>query len=235
MSYELRTPLTTIVGYTELLAEDADESLRRDLAQIESAARRLVRIVNSLVDVARLESGRVDIEIEPVSVADLVTELAASVRPLAEEHDNQLIVLAEPGLGSIETDGGKLRQVVQHLLTNAARFTRGGQISLHVTRDTARPGMWFSVSDTGVGIPHDRIARLFEPFAWIDDGNAARSDGTGLGLAISRRLAELLGGRIEIESQPGVGSTFRLWLPERAGDRPARASEMRGQVSESRL
>jgi signal transduction histidine kinase len=224
MSHELRTPLNAIIGYSEMLAEDADgpraEEIVRDLGQITSAGRHLLHIVNSVLDVAKIEAGRVEVQVEPVEVASLVGDVVTSVVPLAAANENTLDMTIAPGLSVITTDATKVRQVLINLLGNACKFTHGGAIAVEVraSGDGDQREVLFAVHDTGIGIPEPKLATLFQDFMQVDESVTRRYGGTGLGLAISQRLCHLLGGRIEVSSQLGLGSTFTVRLPL---DRPA--------------
>ena len=217
MSHELRTPLNAIVGYSEMLAEDADTATRRDLNQIRTAGKHLLQIINALLDVARIEAGRMPVEIESMSIRDFAHEIVAHASPLAEQNGNRLSLSIAPDVSTIDTDPTKARQVLLNLVANACKFTKDGDVSLTVSRRCdPTDGVTFAVADSGIGIAEDQISRLFEDFAQVDDSSTRRFGGTGLGLAISRRLAALIGGAISVDSRLGVGSTFSLWLPVRA-------------------
>ena len=228
MSHELRTPLSGILGYQELLldgfAGELSES-QRDLAVNASrAARSLLLLINDVLDLAKLEAGRVEMEIRRVRAADLVREAVTTVRPLAHQKGLDLRVRRHAGLPELDTDPDRVHQILLNLLSNAVKFTARGSITVTVTveEDTtplagrserASLPQWLAirVSDTGVGIPLDDQERIFHEFEQVA-GPASRG-GTGLGLAVSRQLARLLGGELGLESTPGEGSTFTLRLP----------------------
>ncbi len=215
LNHELRTPLNAILGYSELLAEDAPPAARQDLDRIHEAGRRLLHIINAMLDIARLEAGRVALEFDTVDLRALVADALAAVRAAADAKTITLAAAVEPDLDTLITDRAKLRQVVVSLLGNAVKFTERGQVELLVRSGSCdgRAGVVLAIRDSGIGIPADQIGRLFQDFAQVDASNTRRFGGTGLGLALSRRLCALLGGRVEVESTDGVGSTFSVWLP----------------------
>jgi signal transduction histidine kinase len=231
MSHELRTPLNAIIGYAELLLEEAedrgDPSLVRDLTRIRDAGKQLLALINDVLDLSKIEAGKLILRPETFELTPFVEEVAATIRPLAEGNKNRLDVRCAPGLGPLCTDPVRLRQCLLNLLSNAAKFTHDGEIVLAVEAASrpGAPGVCFRVSDTGTGIPSELMPRLFEEFCQGDASPARRPGGTGLGLAITRRLCLLLGGDIEVESEPGKGSTFAVFLPL---DFPAPAAEGAG-------
>lgn len=221
VSHELRTPLNAIIGYSEMLSEEASEEGRpvlvRDLEKIRSAALHQLDLVNSVLDLAKIEAGRQDLDLETFPVAPLVDETTAIVRPLLEKNRNTLVVSRPPGEElTMTSDAMKLRQCLFNLLSNACKFTEGGRVELEVRRLEEGGAGWisFRVADTGIGIPPEKLPRLFEPFAQADLSTARRFGGTGLGLSITRQLCELMGGTVTVESAPGTGSTFEIRLPE---------------------
>jgi signal transduction histidine kinase len=225
VSHELRTPLNAIIGYSEMLSEEASEEGRpvlvRDLEKIRSAALHQLDLVNSVLDLAKIEAGRQDLDLETFPVAPLVDETTAIVRPLLEKNRNTLAVSRPPGEElTMTSDAMKLRQCLFNLLSNACKFTEGGHVELEVRRLEEGGAGWvsFRVADTGIGIPPEKLPRLFEPFAQADLSTARRFGGTGLGLSITRQLCELMGGTVTVESEPGEGSTFEIRLPERLPD-----------------
>jgi signal transduction histidine kinase len=213
MSHELRTPLNAIIGYSEIMREGAEATARaEDIAdhdRVLRAARHLLRMINEILDLSRIEAGRVDLASEPYSVGELVLGAVDAVRPQAEGNGNTLAVeIVRDGLGETRSDTLKLHQCLVNILANAAKFTNRGIISVRARR--AGENMVFEVRDTGIGIAADKLDALFQPFEQ-GDATATRSfEGTGLGLAITRNFAQLLGGDVSVESTPGRGSTFRL-------------------------
>jgi signal transduction histidine kinase/CheY-like chemotaxis protein len=215
MSHELRTPLNAIIGYSEMLHETAQEEGREDflpdLERIGQAGRHLLDLINGILDLSKIEAGKMEVYLEEVDLAGLIEEVRAIAEPLAAAHANRLEIRCPPAPGTLRTDRTKLKQSLLNLLSNAGKFTRGGHISLSVERSTS--AVSFAVSDTGIGISADQLGRLFQAFSQADAATARRYGGTGLGLAITRHFCEMLGGRITVESAPGAGSTFTIVLP----------------------
>ena len=219
MSHELRTPLNAIIGYSELVAEEVAElgqpQLQPDLHKIRAAGQQLLELINNVLDLSKIEAGKIELLIEDVDLADLIQDVLDIARPLIARNANVLEVSVEAELGAVRADGMKLRQVLLNLLSNAGKFTRDGLLSLEV-RGAARDGLrWLeiAVSDSGIGMTPAQIERLFLPFSQADSTTTRRFGGTGLGLAISRRLCELMGGDIRVSSEEGKGSRFTVMLP----------------------
>jgi len=219
MSHEMRTPLNGLLGTAELLADTRlTARQRRFVETIRSSGKLLARHVNDVLDISRLDAGKMTVTVAAFDADTLLADLAASQRPLAEAHGNRLlVVLAGGGLGPVMGDAQRLRQILLNLAGNAVKFTRDGTITLTSERlegDTVA----FEVRDTGIGIAADDMPRIFEDFVTLDTSYARMSQGTGLGLPIARRMAEAMGGRIKAQSTPGLGSRFRLVLPLPATD-----------------
>ncbi|MBZ5712704.1 response regulator [Nannocystis pusilla] len=223
MSHELRTPLNAIIGYTELLQDDAaaagEREVVRDLAKIHGAAEHLLSVISDILDLSKIEAGKMDTHIEPVAFAELAAEVTAALAPLALKNGSVFVTDVDHGVGMLHTDRTWLRQILYNLLSNAAKFTSCGVIRLQAARsvdgDAGVDELRFVVSDTGIGIPPDKIGALFEPFTQADDSTTRRFGGTGLGLAITRRFCRMLGGDITVESVLGQGSSFTVTLPAR--------------------
>lgn len=217
MSHELRTPLNAIIGLAEMLAEDAEDQalteFHEPLDRILRAGRHLLELINDVLDLSKIEAGRLDLHEEEIDLAGLVADLAGASQPLAERNGNRLVVERPAGLGSIQADQTRLRQIILNLLSNACKFTEGGTVTLAVTRDAEEGWVRFRVSDTGIGMTRDQLGRLFQEFTQADSSTTRKYGGTGLGLAISQRLAALMGGTIAVESEPGVGTSFTVRLP----------------------
>ncbi|NKB49749.1 MAG: response regulator [Alphaproteobacteria bacterium] len=217
MSHELRTPLNAIIGYSEMLLEDAEDEGAQtrieDLRKVHRSGRHLLGLINDILDISKIEAGKVELKFDAVNLENTVDEVESTAAPLMEANDNRFKVVIPEEIGTIECDDLRLRQVLLNLLSNAAKFTENGDIELSVERTD---GGWlrFVVSDTGIGISSEQAARLFEPFVQADNDISQRFGGTGLGLAISRRFAEMMGGRITVESELDAGSRFTLWLPD---------------------
>ncbi len=220
MSHELRTPLNAVIGYSEMLLEDAeagsiDAAHAADLKRINGAGQHLLSLVNDVLDLSKIEAGRMAVAARPIDLAAFVEDIAAASRPLVAVKRNELSVEHAADCGIILGDAPKLRQVLLNLLSNAAKFTENGRITLTARRERQPAGDWIgiAVSDTGIGIERDMLARLFTNFTQADPAIAAKYGGTGLGLALSRKLCRLMGGELSAESQPGRGSCFTLRLP----------------------
>ncbi|QGZ96636.1 ATP-binding protein [Terricaulis silvestris] len=219
MSHELRTPLNAIIGYGEMLKENAedrgDEQDGADLMRIHGAAHRLLALINDVLDLSKIEAGGTDVSLEPVDLDALLHEAAETVRPAAAANGAEIVVETPAPLGVVETDGFKLSQCLLNLASNAAKFTRDGQIKLSGRRESEAGAEWlvFDVIDTGIGISPEALGRLFQPFVQADASTTRAYGGTGLGLAITRRLARMLGGDVTVVSVVGQGSTFTLRVP----------------------
>jgi signal transduction histidine kinase/CheY-like chemotaxis protein len=219
MSHELRTPLNAIIGYSEMLAEDAEAeaqpALAADLAKIRRAGKHLLSLINDLLDLSKIEAGRMALYLEGFDVAEMVGDVAASVQPLVTRNGNALQVACAAGVGTMRADLTKVRQILLNLTANASKFTERGHIGLAVSRSRTRTGEWlvFEVRDTGIGMTPAQLERLFQPFVQAEASTARTYGGTGLGLTIARRFCRLMGGTITVESEPGRGSCFRVRLP----------------------
>ncbi|MEZ4380573.1 MAG: ATP-binding protein [Nannocystaceae bacterium] len=230
MSHELRTPLNAIIGYAELLLEIEDETdpadeaaaaeRRDDLQRILSSAQHLLAIISDVLDLSKIESGKMNVAVEEFEVGDLIKTLTATVAPLAERQHNTLYVRSPRDVGAMKTDRTKLNQILMNLVSNACKFTRDGRIELLVSARVEGDRRWvyFEVRDTGIGIAEEAQARLFKPFTQADSSTTRRYGGTGLGLAISRHFANMLGGDISVSSVVDEGSTFTLRLPDEVLD-----------------
>ena len=221
MSHELRTPLNAIIGYSELLAEEAGDSghveLIPDLEKIHVAGKHLLGLINDVLDLSKIEAGKMELNLETVQVSSLLEGVINTTEPLVHKNGNRL-VLEAANPGTMHTDVTKLRQILFNLLSNASKFTANGSIHLRVRRERlgSRDWMAFAVEDTGIGITPAQQARLFEPFAQAEASTQQKYGGTGLGLALSRRFAELLGGDIQLQSTAGQGTTFTVRVPASA-------------------
>jgi signal transduction histidine kinase len=232
MSHELRTPLNAIIGYGEMLMETADEQgqgqEKQDLARIHSAAHRLLALINDVLDLSKIEAGGMEVATDAVDLKAVIDDVVETVKPAADANATNIVLDLDPGLGVAETDGFKLSQCLLNLMSNAAKFTKDGQIKLVARRASEDAGVWltFEVIDTGIGIAPEAQARLFRPFVQADASTTRAYGGTGLGLAITRRLARLLGGDVSVKSAPGQGSAFLLRVPAQpaAADAPHHAN-----------
>jgi GAF domain-containing protein/CheY-like chemotaxis protein/HAMP domain-containing protein len=218
MSHELRTPLNAIIGYSEILQEDVadlgQDNVGRDLKKIEGAGRHLLGLINDILDLSKVEAGKMDVFLEDVEIVPLLEEVRALIVPLAEKNGNTLKLRPAKNLGSMRTDRTKLKQSLLNILSNGSKFTQNGRLTLVAERFKAdRPMVRFAVSDTGIGMTEEQLGRLFQAFSQADASTTKKYGGTGLGLAISRRFCQLLGGDIAVTSRPGKGSTFTITLP----------------------
>jgi signal transduction histidine kinase/ligand-binding sensor domain-containing protein len=233
-SHELRTPLNAILGYSEMLTEEIAErgleNLGPDVGKIHAAGRHLLGLINEILDLSRLEAGKLDLSPEEFDVALLVSDVVATMRPLAERNRNRLVVEGAEPAGRLFADPTRVLQILLNLVGNAVKFTHDGEVLLRIRRDGAGSGerVVFSVTDTGIGMTGEQISRLFRAFEQADPHVTRRFGGTGLGLVITRRLARMMGGDVDVESRPGQGSTFTVALPAHGG--PVTA----GTESESR-
>ena len=216
MSHELRTPLNAIIGYSQILREDAedagDTSVVADLAKIEGAGKHLLGLINDVLDLSKVEAGKMELFVEPAGLQALAEDVRLMIEPLAAANSNSLTIECAADLGSLETDATKLKQSLLNLLSNACKFTRNGRVGLDVRREPGR--VLFTVSDTGIGISEAQQAHLFQAFHQADSSTTREYGGTGLGLAITRSLARMLGGDVTVTSELGKGSAFVLALPE---------------------
>ena len=215
MSHELRTPLNAIIGYAELIAEECadlgtDEFLP-DLAKIQSAGKHLLTLISGILDLAKVEAGRMDLFIERIDIAAMVTEVDQIVRPLVEKNRNTFVLDCPAHVGAFDADLVKVKQVLFNLLSNSAKFTDGGTITLAITRGA--DAVEFAITDTGIGMTDEQMGRLFEAFSQADVSTTRKYGGTGLGLALSRSFCQMMGGDIAVTSELGVGSTFAVTLP----------------------
>jgi PAS domain S-box-containing protein len=219
MSHELRTPLNAIIGYSELLREEAEdigqESFVRDLTKIEKAGKHLLELINGVLDIAKIEAGKMDLHAETFDIATMLSEVAATVAPVVEKKGNRFEISAGPNLGTMHTDMTKVRQSLFNLLANAGKFTENGLVRLEAERMTTGGQDWvlFKVLDTGVGLSPEQTSKIFEPFTQADASTTRKYGGTGLGLAITREFSRMVGGEITVQSQPGKGSVFTLRIP----------------------
>ncbi|PRP95408.1 Sensory/regulatory protein RpfC [Enhygromyxa salina] len=219
MSHELRTPLNAVIGYSEMLIEDAedggDASLIPDLERIRGAGKHLLGVINDILDLSKVEAGKIELYIEPISLDELIAEVMATIKPLARANDNALSLSVETTVKTITTDVTRLRQVLFNLLSNACKFTDSGRVELRVRELDVEGEAWirYEIEDTGVGIDAEQLPKLFKPFTQADASTSRRFGGTGLGLSISDQFAKMLGGGIDVRSEREVGSTFSLWLP----------------------
>ena len=219
MSHELRTPLNAIIGYSEMLQEDAQakgqDAFVPDLEKIHAAGHHLLTLINDVLDLSKIEAGKMELYLETFDVRTVIDEVAMTVTPLITRNGNQLDLRCSDDLGSMRSDVTRVRQVLLNLLSNASKFTEQGTITLAARRETDPDGdaIVFEVHDTGIGVTEEEMARLFQAFSQADASTTSRFGGTGLGLAISRMFCHMMGGDVAVESEVGKGSTFTVRLP----------------------
>ena len=215
MSHELRTPLNAIIGYSEMLEEDAVDRGHADyvpdLQKIRAAGRHLLALINDVLDLSKIEAGKLELYLETFDLSTAIADVATTVEPLVARRNNTLAVRCASDLGAIRSDLTRVRQVLLNLLSNASKFTEHGRITLEAERSGS--GVVLRVSDTGIGMTPEQMGKLFEPFAQADTTTSRKYGGTGLGLAITRRFCELMGGDVSVQSDMGRGSTFTVRLP----------------------
>jgi signal transduction histidine kinase/DNA-binding response OmpR family regulator len=218
MSHELRTPLNAIIGLTEMMVSHAarfgTEKAQEPLQRVNRAGTHLLGLINQVLDLSKIESGKLELSPETVPVAPLIDEVIGTTRQLAEQNQNRLLVEAQDNLGLLTVDPMRLRQILLNLLSNACKFTKQGEVSLRA-RELSDGGNWieFAVIDTGIGMTPEQQAKVFEEFVQADASTAKRFGGTGLGLSITRKLAQMMGGDVTVTSAPGKGSVFTVRLP----------------------
>jgi signal transduction histidine kinase/ligand-binding sensor domain-containing protein len=217
MSHELRTPLNAIIGYSkmvqEIAEEDGNEAYVPDLQKIQAAAKHQLGLVNDILDLSKIEAGKMTLFIEEFDVAKVIREVEATVQPLVAKNGNKLEVECAPDLGTMRADQTKVRQTLFNLLSNASKFTEKGTIRLEGRRTSDPYRIVFRVTDTGIGMTPEQLSRLFQAFSQADASTSKKYGGTGLGLAISRKFCQMMGGDLTVESELGKGSTFTVSLP----------------------
>jgi len=225
MSHELRTPMNAIIGYSEMLAEDAEDEghddMIPDLEKINAAGKHLLALINDILDLSKIEAGKMELVLDQFDLNQMLDEAAATVMPLINKKNNHLVTEFPDDLGVIRTDLTKLRQSLFNLLSNAAKFTEDGTINLTAATELRDDAEWvtLSVSDTGIGIREDKLETVFEEFSQADESTTRDYGGTGLGLSISRRFCQMMGGDITVTSELGKGTTFTIDVPT-GGDAP---------------
>jgi PAS domain S-box-containing protein len=220
MSHELRTPLNAIIGYSEMVQEEVEELgqpvLASDLTKIRTAGRHLLALINDILDLSKIEAGKMELFLETFDLGTLLEEVVTTVRPLVEKNANRLVVQRPPQPGTMHADLTKVRQMLLNLLSNACKFTKDGTITLTLSREREGPSgdeVVLSVADTGVGMTAEQMDRLFEAFSQAEASTTSKYGGTGLGLAITKRFCEMMGGDVTVRSEAGRGSTFTVRLP----------------------
>jgi signal transduction histidine kinase len=219
MSHEFRTPLTAIIGYSELLKEEMEEihapGYLTDLDRIHTSAKHLLALINDILDISKIEAGKMEIHLETFEIRQVIREVFSTVRDLVEKNGNKLMFEHNNDPGTMTSDPVKLKQVLINLIGNAGKFTQDGRVELSVHRFMIDGAHWlrFQVRDTGIGISSEDQKKLFQAFTQVDDSTTRKYGGTGLGLTITRRFVQMMGGIISVESAPEKGSTFEVKLP----------------------
>ena len=231
MSHELRTPLNAIIGFSQLVKDecrdDGNEQYINDLDKIDSSAKHLLNMICSVLDISKIESGRMDIFNTSFNLDSLITETKDLVSPLVMKNGNKLEVKCPDNIGKITTDEMKLRQILLNLLSNACKFTENGCIRLEVETLTSNNRTWlkFMVSDTGIGMTPRQSVKVFQPFVQAESSTSNKYGGTGLGLSICQRFCKLMGGYITVNSEVNIGTTFTMYLPQQDSQQPTRSND----------
>jgi adenylate cyclase len=218
MSHELRTPLNAIIGLTEMMVTNAGrfgtEQALEPLRRVNAAGTHLLSLINEILDLSKIEAGKLELNPEPVNLAGLIDEVIGTAGQLAEKNQNRLIIEAQENPGTLIADPMRLKQILLNLLSNACKFTKEGEVALRVRKVAdGRDWVELAVADTGIGLTAEQQAKLFQEFTQADSLTARRYGGTGLGLALTRKLARMMGGDVTVTSEPGKGSVFTVRLP----------------------
>lgn len=227
MSHELRTPLNAIIGYSEMLMEEAPdygaEEMTPDLQKIHTSGKHLLSLINDVLDISKIEAGKMDLYIEPFSVDQMIEDAVTTIRPLLNKNSNQLVLDIQEPLGNMSADLTKLRQTILNLLSNATKFTESGNITLSAAWvERSQPTLQIKISDTGIGMTPEQLGKLFNAFTQADSSTTRKYGGTGLGLVISRSFCRMMGGDIYVTSVEGSGSTFTIEVPREVSPLPAK-------------
>jgi signal transduction histidine kinase len=231
MSHELRTPLNSIIGYSELLEEDLAQAPEMaspdDARRIRGAADHLLTLINEVLDLSAIESGKLTLNKAPVDVGVILQEVADSVRPIGAKQGTSVSISLEKDIPSLEIDGQRLQQCALHLASNACKFTQNGQVEISASMEgeSDNPKLKIVVADNGIGITPEIQSRLFQPFVQVDNSATRVQEGTGLGLAITQKLAQAMGGSVELDSAPGKGSIFTLTINADLTDQPPKMAK----------
>jgi signal transduction histidine kinase len=219
MTHELRTPMNAIIGYTEMLLEETREKnlveINDDLAKIAGSAKNLMQLINEILDLSKIESGKMEISLDSFKIQEVIESAIHTIEPMLQKNKNTLKVQCDENLGYMVADKNRVRQTLINLFSNACKFTEDGEISLEVIRVNRDNTPWviFKVADTGIGIPQNKLISIFSEFTQVDSSINRKFGGTGLGLAISQRFCRMMGGRITVTSEVNKGSTFTVQLP----------------------
>ena len=230
MSHELRTPLNAIIGYSEMLIEDAEdenEDFIPDLDKINGSGKHLLGLINDILDLSKVESGKMELFIEEFELSKILQEIEATIKPLVEKNKNTLIVNISPNIKTIKADITKIRQIMLNLLSNSSKFTKEGEITFSILNSTLMKNAYdFVVSDSGIGMSQEQVDKVFKPFTQADEKTTRKFGGTGLGLTITKMFAEMMGGEINLKSKEGKGTTFTVTIPKVVKELKEETSEL---------
>jgi signal transduction histidine kinase len=215
MSHELRTPLNAIIGVTEMVREDAEAAKQETepLDRVLGAARHLLALINDILDLSKIEAGRMELALSSFALAPLIADVVKTIEPLATKNSNKVAVNYEAAIGTMHADQMRLRQALLNLMSNANKFTEKGTITINAGQGQQNGRDWITLAVTDTGMTAEQMGKLFQEFAQASSSTASKYGGTGLGLAISKRFCQMMGGDITVESEPGRGSTFTIRLP----------------------
>ena len=216
MSHELRTPLNAIIGYSEMLIEEAEddglETYSEDLAKIHSSGEHLLTLINDILDLSKIEAGKMDLHIEEFDFANLLKQIEATAKPLVDKNKNKFVIKCKTKELKLKNDQTKVRQILFNMLSNAAKFTKKGTITLQI-KPEKKDNLRFDVIDTGIGMSEEQMGKVFEEFTQAESSTSKDYGGTGLGLPISKKMTEMMGGKMEVNSKEGKGTTFSIIIP----------------------
>ncbi len=223
ISHELRTPLNAIIGYSEMLMEDAsDEGLDvfvEDLDKIHSSGTHLLTLINDLLDISKIEAGKMELHLEDFKLKDLISLIEATTKPLLDKNSNKFVVKIDKSIETMKNDETKLKQVLLNMISNSSKFTKEGTISLIISEEV-KNRIKFELSDTGIGMTENQLKNVFEEFTQAETSTSKDYGGTGLGLPICKKITELMGGKIEVQSKIGEGTTFSITIPKTIKEKP---------------
>ena len=239
MSHELRTPLNAIIGYSEMLIEDAEdenEDFIPDLDKINGSGKHLLGLINDILDLSKVESGKMELYIEEFDLKKIIEEVETTIKPLVEKNGNKLVVEYKTDIEKISADLTKMRQILLNLLSNSAKFTKDGTITILVaSSEIIKNAVDFNISDTGIGMTPDQVDKVFKPFTQADEKTTRKFGGTGLGLTITKMFAEMMGGDINLKSKEGEGTTFTVTIPVDVVDPKEQDIVLNTDISKSEL
>tara|TARA_Y100000758_G_scaffold47896_1_gene30745 strand:- start:773 stop:2266 length:1494 start_codon:yes stop_codon:yes gene_type:complete len=217
ISHELRTPLNAIIGYSEMLMEDASDdgldAFVEDLDKIHSSGTHLLTLINDLLDISKIEAGKMELHLEDFKLKDMILLIEATTKPLLDKNSNKFVVKIDKSIETMKNDETKLKQVLLNMISNSSKFTKEGKVSLIISEE-AKNRIKFEISDTGIGMTENQLENVFEEFTQAETSTSKDYGGTGLGLPICKKLTELMGGKIEVQSKIGEGTTFSITVPK---------------------